>query len=311
MRKLGSARCDVALGDPRESLRRPPISVLPHAPDVRVQDDAARSPSRARRSAPPCGTRPGADREHAADRDHALLARYATTRDPALRDALVQRYLPLARYAAQQYARASEPFDDLLQIASIGLLKAIDRYDPQIGAAFASYAMPTMHGDLRRHFRDRSWAVRPPRDLQELALRVERVSAELLTSLGTAPTVQQLADHAGLSTEAVLEARQAMCAHTATSLSAGPGEADPPGFAARLGELDRGYADVEDRVTLDGLMRCLTRREREIVRLRLQNDLTQQQIGPRGGLAQMHVSRLLRASLAKLRAAAAATGVAA
>ena len=220
---------------------------------------------------------------------------------------LVRRYLPLARHAALHYARPSEPFDDLLQVASIGLLKALDRYDPDFGSAFASYAMPTIHGDLRRYFRDRSWAVRPPRDLQELALRVERVADELVASLGRTPTVQQLAAHTGLSSEAVLEARSAMCAHTAASLSGSPGE-DEDHFAARLGRLDSGYADVEHRVTLDALMRCLTHREREIVRLRLQEDLTQHQIGQHLGLSQMHVSRLLRSSLIKLRAAAAAAG---
>jgi RNA polymerase sigma-B factor len=281
------------------------MSVQHHALDVRLQQAVARSAPRSRRSPAPSRTEAGAAR------DQALLARYAATRDPALRDALVQRYLPLARHAAQHYARPREPFDDLLQIASIGLLKAIDRYDPQLGTAFASYAIPTMHGDLRRHFRDRSWAVRPPRDLQELALRVERVATELLTTLGRAPTVQQLAEHTGLSIEAVLEARQALCAHTAASLSAPSSDGDGPDVAARLGEVDRGYDDVEHRATLEELMRCLTRREREIVRLRLQEDLTQLEIGRRLGLSQMHVSRLLRASLAKLRAEAAPPGIAA
>ncbi|MDX6734026.1 MAG: polymerase sigma-B factor [Baekduia sp.] len=275
------------------------MSVQHHALDGRLQQAVARSAPRSRRSPAPSRT------EASAARDQALLARYAATRDPALRDALVQRYLPLARHAAQHYARPREPFDDLLQIASIGLLKAIDRYDPQLGTAFASYAMPTMHGDLRRHFRDRSWAVRPPRDLQELALRVERVATELLAALGRAPTVQQLAEHTGLSIEAVLEARQALCAHTAASLSASPDEDEPHPLAGRLGQVDRGYADVEHRATLEKLMRCLTRREREIVQLRLQEDLTQHEIGQRLGLSQMHVSRVLRASLAKLREAAA------
>jgi RNA polymerase sigma-B factor len=295
MRKLGQARRHAALRRSLcESLRRPLISAQQHALPVTVPRPGAPA-------------RPGGRRRRSAagpDRDRALLTRYAATRDPALREALVRRYLPLASYAAQHYARPSEPFDDLLQVASIGLLKALDRYDPRLGSGFASYALPTMHGDLRRHFRDRSWAVRPPRDLQELALRVERVSAELVASHGRAPTVQELADHTGLSGEAILEARAAMCAHTAASLSASADEDDGPHLAERLGELDRGYDDVEHRATLEELMRCLTQREREILRLRLHEDLTQLEIGQHLGLSQMHVSRLLRASLSKLRDAA-------
>src|SRR3954447_8896127 len=149
--------------------------------------------------------------------DIRLLRRFAATRDSALRTQLVHRYLPLARYAANRYARRSEPFDDLVQVASLGLLKAIDRYDPANGATFSSYALPTMLGELRRHFRDRGWAVRPPRTLQEHALLVERTTGELTNTLGRSPTVTELVSATGLLLEEVLEAREAVVAHSATS----------------------------------------------------------------------------------------------
>jgi RNA polymerase sigma-B factor len=245
---------------------------------------------------------PGGD--NAADR--RLLQRFAATRDLRDREQLVHRYLPLARYAANHYARRSEPFDDLVQVASLGLLKAIDRYDPDNGATFSSYALPTMLGELRRHFRDRGWAVRPPRTLQEHALSVERATASLTRELGRSPTVEELAHATALDVEEVLEARQAVVAHTATSLSAPVGDDED---AAELGDLmgadDPGYGRADDRATVEALTRSLSRREREILRLRMEEDLTQSEIGRRVGLSQMHVSRLLRQILDKLHVAAA------
>jgi RNA polymerase sigma-B factor len=241
-----------------------------------------------------------------APEDALLLRRFASTRDVQLREQLVVRYLPLARYAANHYSRRSEPFDDLLQVASLGLLKAIDRFDPTNGATFSSYALPTMLGELRRHFRDRGWAVRPPRTLQEHALLVERATAEQQRALGRSPTVDELAEATGLSHEQVLEAREAAVAHGATSLSARVGDEEDGGeLGDLLGGEDDGYARAEDRATVAALMRSLTPREREILRLRLEEDLTQSEIGERVGLSQMHVSRLLRQILDKLHAAAA------
>src|SRR4051794_35692380 len=238
--------------------------------------------------------------------DLRLLRRYAATRDLRVREQLVRRYLPLARYAANHYARRSEPFDDLVQVASLGLLKAIDRFDPHNGATFSSYALPTMLGELRRHFRDRGWAVRPPRTLQEHALLVERQTGELVRELGRSPTVTELCERTGLTVEDVLDAREAMVAHAATSLSAPVGDSDE---ASQLGDLlgddDPEYGRAEDRATVVALSRTLSRREREILRLRMEEDLTQSEIGERVGLSQMHVSRLLRQILEKLRLEAA------
>jgi RNA polymerase sigma-B factor len=238
-----------------------------------------------------------------ARRDAATLCRYARTRDPRLREQLVHRYLPLARYAASQYASGSEPFDDLLQVASLGLLKALDRFDPGNGAAFTSYALPTMSGELRRHFRDRGWAVRPPRDLQEQALRVDRAAGDLQRTLGRSPTVAELAAETELDDETVLEAREALCARRPTSLSAPPDhDGEESAVERRLGQVDDGYAGAEDRAVLAPLLRRLPVRDRAIVRLRFEHDLTQSEIGERVGLSQMHVSRVLRAALEQLRA---------
>ncbi|MCW2985793.1 MAG: sigma-70 family polymerase sigma factor [Conexibacter sp.] len=236
-----------------------------------------------------------------------MLRRYAATRDAGTREQLVRRYLPLARYAANRYASRSEPFDDLVQVASVGLLKAIDRFDPMNGATFSSYALPTMLGELRRHFRDRGWAVRPPRTLQEHALLVERTTAELSRTLGRSPTVAQIAGATELTLEQVLDAREAVAAHNATSLSA-PVHGDEEN-GGRLGDMlgveDPGFERADQRATIAALMRTLSHREREILRLRLEEDLTQSEIGERVGLSQMHVSRLLRQILEKLHAAAA------
>ena len=239
--------------------------------------------------------------------DVLLLRRYAATRDMLTREQLVARYLPLARYAANHYSRRSEPFDDLVQVASVGLLKAIDRFDPHNGATFSSYALPTMLGELRRYFRDRGWAVRPPRTLQEHALLVERATMTLQREHGRSPTVCELAVATGLNAEQILEAREASQAHAATSLSARVGDDEDGG---ELGDLigceDDGFARADDRATVHALTRTLTHREREILRLRMEEDLTQSEIGERMGLSQMHVSRLLRQILDKLHVAAAA-----
>jgi RNA polymerase sigma-B factor len=238
--------------------------------------------------------------------DLRLLRRYTATRDPRLREQLVVRYLPLARFAANHYVSRNEPFDDLLQVASVGLIKAIERFDPHNGATFSSYALPTMLGELRRHFRDRGWVVRPPRTLQEHALRVERATAEQTRLLGHSPTIEELATRTGLSVEEVLEAREAHAAHAATSLFVPVGgEDDGAVLADLMGDEDPGFARADERATIDALLRTLTHREREILRLRMEEDLTQSEIGDRVGLSQMHVSRVLRQIFDKLHLAAA------
>jgi RNA polymerase sigma-B factor len=236
--------------------------------------------------------------------DAQLLAAYAESRDPRLREALVERFLPLARSIAKRYRKAEEPFDDLLQVASLGLLKAVDRFDPARGIAFSSFAVPTIVGELRRHFRDRCWSVRPPRELQERALEVDKYRTELTTRLGRSPSVRELGRALELDDEQVLEALQAQQGMRAASLDAPRGgEDNDVTLADAHGTLDPELTRAEHRATLARLFERLDERERRVLRLRFEEDLTQEQIGHLVGVSQMQVSRIIRGAVAKLSAA--------
>jgi RNA polymerase sigma-B factor len=240
--------------------------------------------------------------------DRELFLRHQRDRDPAAREALVERFLPLARQLARRYQRAEEPLEDLVQVAALGLIKAIDRFNPEREVAFSSYAVPTILGELKRHFRDRTWAVRVPRDLQELALKVDRAVSDLSKESHRAPSVQQIAQRVGASEEQVLEALEASGAYRATSFDAPRpgGSADDAGdsLGDAVGHLDTGFGLAEDRATLDRLMQSIGPREREVLRLRFVEDMTQAEIGERIGVSQMQISRLIRQSLSRLRSAA-------
>jgi RNA polymerase sigma-B factor len=231
------------------------------------------------------------------------LARFHRTRDDAERDALFARYLPLARSLAARYRHTSEPFDDLLQVASIGLLKALERYDPKRGYAFSSFAVPTILGELRRHLRDHTWAVHVPRDLQELGQRLAPTTDELSRELGRPPTIAEIAERLGVSEEEVLDAREAVAAHSPASLDERLSNDEQ---AATLGELlgdeDEALGTAEDAILLDQYLGHLPPRSREVLRLRFQEDLKQREIGAILGVSQMHVSRLIRQSLEQLQA---------
>jgi RNA polymerase sigma-B factor len=244
--------------------------------------------------------------QHDANRsqeERLLFSRLAEGRDPAVRDALIERYLPLARQLARRYQRPDEPIDDLMQVASLGLVKAVDRFDATREVAFSSYAVPTILGEIKRHFRDRTWSVRVPRDLQEMALKVERAVGDLTRDLHRQPSVTELAGHVGLSEEQALEALQAAGAYHATSLDTPRGtEGDATDtLADTLGGDEDGYDRAEERATLDQLMRSITPREREVLRLRFEEDLTQAEIGELIGVSQMQVSRLIRQAVSRLR----------
>ena len=238
--------------------------------------------------------------------DRRLLERYHRDGDITAREALVTRFLPLARQLARRYQRGGEQLDDLVQVASLGLLKAIDRFDPARETAFSSFAVPTILGELKRHFRDKGWSVRVPRDLQELAVKVEKVAEEMSRELGRAPTPAELAERTGTTQEQVLEAREASAAYRAVSLDRPRTDEDEEGesYADAVGAEDPGYRVAEDAATIERLMRVLSDREREVLRLRFEEDLTQSEIGERVGVSQMHVSRLIRQSVARLREAA-------
>jgi RNA polymerase sigma-B factor len=231
------------------------------------------------------------------------FADYAATRDTALRDQLIAAHLGLAEYLARRFANRGEPLDDLIQVASVGLLKAVDRFDPERGLEFSTYATPTIVGELKRHFRDKGWAVRVPRRVQELHLRLAKVVNSLSQELGRSPTITEIAQHAEVTEEEVLEAIEAGHAYRFASLDAptGGGEDDASTLASQLGDEDPAMEDIEHRVALSPLLSTLPPRERTILHLRFFEGMTQSEIAGRLGISQMHVSRLLARSLTQLR----------
>ena len=243
------------------------------------------------------------DRVRRQRQDHRLALRQQAGETEARRE-LIERYMPLARSLALRYRRASEPLDDLIQVASIGLVKAVDRWDPERGLAFSSYAVPTILGELRRYFRDSTWDVRPARDVQELCLAVEEARDELWLELGRSPTVRDLAERVGRAPEEVMEALQASDGRSLRSLDA-PVHEEEGGSASAgdlIGSADPEYERVEAGATLEQLTSILDDRAREILRLRFEEDMLQSEIAARVGCSQMHVSRILRSSLERLYA---------
>ncbi len=247
------------------------------------------------------GFTPAADSpQRRAQIERALFAR-RDKGDLRARDELIERFLPLAHSVARRYQKSGEPFDDLFQVASLALVKTVDRYDPARGCAFSSFAVPSIVGELKRHFRDRTWAVRPPRELQELTLRVDRAATQLSMTLDRAPTVSELAAEIGTSDELVLEALQASGGRSTVSLQAPVGGLDArPQLQDALGASDNGYDQADARVWVDALMSGLPRRSREILRMRFEDDLTQAEIGAAFGISQMQVSRIIRQAIGQL-----------
>jgi RNA polymerase sigma-B factor len=222
--------------------------------------------------------------------------------DARARDELVERFLPLARKLARRYSGAREPFDDLLQVASLGLVKAVDRYDLSRGTAFSSFAVPTILGELKRYFRDLGWAVHVPRGAQERAVKVEEAQQTLSARSGRAPTVPEIAQYLEFSIEDVLDALETSRAHHASSLDApyDDGEGESGTVVDSFGGEDPGLRLVVDRVTVGEAARHLSAREREVLALRFVEDMTQTQIAEQIGVSQMQVSRILRRAIASL-----------
>jgi RNA polymerase sigma-B factor len=253
---------------------------------------------------------PGGPRDALANEDQ-LLHSYARTRDENAREELVRRFLPFARSLAMRYSGGVEPSDDLVQVASLGLVSALERFDPDRGVPFAAFAGPTILGELRRHFRDRVWTLRVPRGLQERIRAVDDAIAKLSHELERSPTVAEIAAVVEVSEAEVLEAFEAAGARRTISLdqpsaAAEPGEEAP--IIERVGGEDPSFELVEDRATLDATTGVLDETEREVLRLRFGEDLTQSKIAERVGYSQMHVSRILRRTLGKLRDAASVEG---
>jgi RNA polymerase sigma-B factor len=239
--------------------------------------------------------------------ERLLFARLRADTSPATREQAFHRYLPLARSLAGRYRHGGEPIEDLEQVAGIGLLKAIDRFDPDRGTAFSSFAVPTILGEIRRHFRDSTWAVRVPRQLQELTLQIERARDELTASLGREPTVAELSERLDSREELILQALELAVAQYTIPLE-GPGPTDEGEPEAASGRVDEGYERAEERATLAPLLAKLSASDAEIVLLRFREDLTQSEIARLVGVSQMQVSRVLYRSIVQLRNGVSPTG---
>jgi RNA polymerase sigma-B factor len=234
----------------------------------------------------------------------AELWRRHAAGDRTARDRIVEQYVRLARMLARRYARTTEPLEDLEQVACLGLVQAVDRFDPGRGIAFSSFAVPTILGELKRHFRDRTWFLRVPRELRESAMATERATEALAARLGRTPSAGEVAAATGMPLERVLEAREAALAYRCESLDRPlrrEGDDGAATLADRLGAADDGLRRAEEDVLLDQLSAALRPREREVLRLRFSEDLLQREIADRVGLSQMHVSRILRDGVTRLR----------
>jgi RNA polymerase sigma-B factor len=230
-----------------------------------------------------------------------LLITYHREGDRSAREQALVELMPLVRALAARYAGRGEPLEDLVQVGSVGLIKAVDRFDVDRGVEFASYAVPTIVGEIRRHFRDKSWAMHVPRRLKELSVRLSRVLDELTNELGRSPTVSELAEAAGVEEEDVVDALDSTNAYSTRSLHAPFEEDGDDSLAEKLGTVEAGYEEVEEGSFIAAGLDTLEERERQIVELRFFRELTQSQIAAEVGISQMHVSRLLRRALAKMR----------
>lgn len=229
---------------------------------------------------------------------------YQRTGSRALRNELVEAHIEVADYATARFRGRGVPPDDLRQVALLSIVRAVDRYDPEMGVEFKTFASRTIEGELKRYFRDKTWTVRPPRRAQELHLELRRLDEDLTQRLGRAPTVEELAREAGESMDHVLEALEAGGAHGSTSLDQ-PVSSDDTGSAPSeriLGRNERGYADIDDREVVEQIIATLPEREQEVIRLRYFENLTQPEIAERIGVSQSYLSRILRRTLLEMRA---------
>jgi RNA polymerase sigma-B factor len=231
----------------------------------------------------------------------ALLIAYHRDGDPDARERLLLELMPLVRALASRYAGRGEPLEDLVQVGALGLIKAVDRFDVERGVEFSSYAVPTIVGEIRRHFRDKAWALHVPRRLKELSVRLSRVLDQLTTELGRSPTIAELAEATGVEEEEVIDALESAHAYSTRSLQAPFDEEGDDNLFDRLGDDEPGYVEVEDGSLVDAGLDALNERERRIVELRFFAEMTQSQIAAELGISQMHVSRLLRRALGIMR----------
>ena len=237
------------------------------------------------------------------ERTRELFRLYKEKGDEAARDQLIVSHLNLVRFLASKFKNRGEPLDDLIQVGTIGLIKAIDRFDPERGLEFTTYATPTIMGELKRHFRDKGWSVRVPRRLQELSAKVNQVTDELTVELQRSPSVDEIAAKIGVGAEEILEAMESSGAYTSVSLEAGGSSDDDEALALidRFGTEDEDLAASDDRMIIDEAIKDFSPREQEIIRMRFIDGLTQVEIAKKLGVSQVQVSRLLRRTLRKIQ----------
>jgi RNA polymerase sigma-B factor len=257
---------------------------------------------------PPAEAPPRAETSDRPDRTRArelfALLNDLPEDDPSrrpMRDELVEMHLPLVEYLARRFRNRGEPYDDLVQVATIGLIKSIDRFDTERGVEFSTYATPTIVGEVKRHFRDKGWAIRVPRRLQEMKLALTKATSELSQRNGRAPTVAELAKHLGISEDEVLEGLESSNAYSAISLDAPDLDDETSAMSDTLGVMDQALEGVEYRESLKPMLEQLPPREKRILLLRFFANMTQSQIAAELGISQMHVSRLITRTLAHLR----------
>lgn len=274
---------------------------------VRTRNRSARTPDGARARDLRCLSGRGANTH-----TKLLFRAYRRSGDRLVRETLVHRYLPLARSLARRYARSSEPYEDLVQVASLALVKAVERFDPERGTEFRAFAIPTILGELKRYFRDAAWAVHVPRSVQERALVIEEVAERLTTRHGRAPTVKEIAADLNLGHEEVLDGLMAAEAYDTLSLDesrgsrgGSMGDGDETTVGEMLGAEDERYELIEADAAVADAVKCLPERERHILHLRFVKEMTQGEIAARMGVSQMQISRLLRRALTQLRTIAA------
>jgi RNA polymerase sigma-B factor len=273
--------------------------------DAAPTDDPTRAPAPAEAVEPDSEPR-WSTRDRTRERELLVMIAELPADDPrrlAARDEIVTMHLPLAAFLARRFRDRGESLDDLTQVATIGLLKAVDRFEPERGLEFSTFATPTMVGEIKRHFRDKGWAIRVPRRLQELRIAISRATAELSQSTGRSPTVAELAAHLQVTEEDILEGMESAQAYATLSLDASSSDSmeDGASLAETLGAEDPGLGEVEARETLHPLLARLAPRERRIIHMRFYENMTQAQIAEQIGVSQMHVSRLLTKSLAQMR----------
>lgn len=237
------------------------------------------------------------------DRTRELFRRYKEEGDEEAREQLIVSHVNLVRYIAAKFKNRGEPLDDLIQVGTIGLIKAIDRFDPSRGLEFTTYATPTIMGEIKRHFRDKGWSIRVPRRLQELSAKVNQATDELTVELQRSPSVEEIAAKLGVGAEEILEAMESSGAYTSVSLEAGGSSEDDeaPALIDRLGSVDEDLDASDDRMVIDDAISDFSPREQEIVRMRFIDGLTQVEIAKRLGVSQVQVSRLLRRTLRKIQ----------